>query len=111
MTVTLHESEDPLKLSNYVFDQQPDLIIFRSRTDGTLLTNAHGPLGDQTKWSSNPNWDEYEYVGTVDQPDVYSLHFFVRRSSRVASALERYIKASVAQRVEDHSPVKLGKGT
>jgi arabinofuranosyltransferase len=99
---------DPRKLSDYVFHQHPDLIIFRSRKDGTLLTYAHGPLGDQTKWSDNPGWDEYEYVGTVDQPEIHDLQFFVRRDSPVAFALARYIKTNVAEHVEDRSPVKLG---
>jgi hypothetical protein len=76
---------DPRRLADYVFGRQPDLLFQRERTDGTLITYGHGPLGDHRTWASHPGWDGYEYAGSITGRRALAARAPRVRAPRVAS--------------------------
>jgi hypothetical protein len=103
------KTRDKNALVDYFFDWSPDLVIHPGRAGPSWLQDGHGPLGDYLSWSSDPRWNEYEYVGTSNIKDTYyDLQYFVKKSSRLRDPLEGFLKAYVVDGWYDPFPLPLG---
>jgi len=85
------------RLVQYVFDRQPDIIVFPTLPDFTPPTFGHGPLGNWPAWIHRPEcrWDRYTYAGTTTT-DFYYLNFLVRREAPDADRLVAFVTEQVA---------------
>jgi arabinofuranosyltransferase len=101
---------DPQRLADYLFGREPDLLFQRERTDGTLITYGHGPLGDHRKWASHPGWDGYLYAGSITdvEPWRHELHVYVRSASPAAAELRELVRTRLADRVHETPPFTFG---
>ena len=98
-------------LRDHFFGFAPDLVIHPGQKNFTWVTYGHGPLGDYSEWSSDPRWDDYEYVGTVRTAgDAYDLQLLVRRSSSRAVALSAFLRERVVDGRHEPFPYALGTG-
>lgn len=107
---TIARERDAVRLADYLFSRQPDLLFQRERVDGTLITYGHGPLGDHRQWARHPGWDAYEYAGSITdvEPWRHELHVFVRTASPAADALRTFVREKVADRVHAQAPFVFG---
>ena len=99
---------DPQLLADYLFGEGPTLIIHRGRKDGKLLDYAHGPLGNQPQWAAHPGWDGYRHLGSLEQPGVHNLHFFVQLGDPRAEALAAHLEATLITHSPEVVPLRLG---
>jgi hypothetical protein len=98
------------KLTAYLFERKPDIILQRDRADGSLITYGHGVLGDHTKWAEHPGWDHYAYAGSIIdmEPWRHELHVYVRREA--PASLLTYVQRRVVDVVHAEPPVVYGSG-
>jgi len=102
-------TKDTGALTDYFFEQRPDLVILPSDHDGGWITYGHGPLGDYQSWSLDPRWNEYTYVGTDRRSDLpYDLQFLVRKDAENAEDFSRFLKTIVVDGSFDKLPWALG---
>lgn len=96
------------KLVNYFFSKNPTVIIHPGLHDYKWLNFGDGHMGDYTKWSSDPRWNNYRYTGTINAADAYDLYFFVRKDYEHFDDLSNLIMHSIADTVYEKCPIKIG---
>lgn len=98
------------RITSYLFGRRPDIVLHRSRIDGTPITYGHGVLGNTALWADHPGWNDYVYAGSIldVEPWRHELHVFVRADGRRARPLFEYVQERVADRVHPESPIALG---
>ena len=83
------------RLTDYLFSKRLDLLFMPATKQHSWITYGHGPMGDVTRWSSDPRLDEYKYVGTITFERGYDYHLLLRKDyaefDRLSSFLEQYI--------------------
>lgn len=94
-------------LTDYVFEQNPDLVIMVSDDHQNWIDYGHGPLGDYPSWSDDRRWDAYEYVGTT-ATSAYDLFFLVRRESQRFDSLKGFLRQRVVDGWYEELPIRLG---
>ena len=112
-TVGLNDSfiareRDIDRLTDYVFSQAPDLFFMKGTEDHAVLAEGHGPLGDRTKWSNDPRFDAYEYVGTITLAQRYDYHLLLRSTYPDFDDLSSFIQQHIADVVYDPFPLPFG---
>lgn len=96
-------------LTDYFFSRQPTLIIHPGNFDNTWIRFGHGPLGDHSKWASDPRWDEYVYAGTISKlTGLYDGHCFVRKHYADFAGLVAHIQTHVADTIHQPFPLPIG---
>lgn len=110
--VFIAREQDFEALTGYLFGREPELILQRARTDGTLIGYGHGTLGNTQAWAGHPGWDDYVYAGSVIdvEPWRHEMHVYVRRDAPVAPALLEFLRERVVDHVHSTAPVPLGTG-
>jgi hypothetical protein len=96
------------ELTDYYFGQKPDLAMLTSTQDLTWTNNGHGHLGNFAKWSKDPRWNGYSYVGTVRTDGYYDIQLFVRNELEIAPEFKAYLRAQVIDGVYDPFPLPIG---
>jgi len=95
-------------LVDYFFSKRPTLIIYPANKDFTYVTYGHGPMGDFSKWSSDPCWDDYSYAGTVTTSgSSYDLHFLLRKDYEDQEEFASLLRRS-ADVVYKEFPITIG---
>jgi hypothetical protein len=89
---------DRKKLVDYFFSKKPLIVILSSNKELDWISYGHGPLGNLTRWISDPRWDGYGYAGTVFT-DIYNLQFYIRKDCSEFKKLSSFIKKNVAEKV------------
>lgn len=97
------------RLVDYYFNWEPTLAITCATKANGWVANGHGPLGDFTRWSGDPRWDHYAYIGTVTtDPGYYNLHLFLHRDTPDFARFTQFIQTHVADRILDPFPLAIG---
>jgi arabinofuranosyltransferase len=95
------------RLTDYLFGKKTTLIILPTNRDFTPINYGHGPLGDYSKWSHDPRWDDYVYIGSVPS-DLYILNFFVRMDDKRFSEFSTFLIKNVVEELYLEFPGPIG---
>lgn len=93
------------RLVDYFFSVRPTLVLHPA-LDGAWLDYGHGPLGNYRTWATDPRWDDYSYIGTVQAG--YDLHLLLRKDYSRFDELASFIKGNVADRIDDPFALPIG---
>jgi arabinofuranosyltransferase len=104
----LARERDRSRAADYFFDWSPDLVIQPGSQESSWIRHGHGPLGDYLSWAHDPRWDGYQYAGTTRTGARYDLQYFVRKSSRFKTDLERFLRAEVVDGWYEPFPLPIG---
>jgi arabinofuranosyltransferase len=96
------------KLTNYYFDQKPDLAMLASIPDTAWINNGHGHLGNFAKWSKDKRWDNYAYTGTIKTNGAYDIELFVRKDLVTFEEFKSYLQKHVIDGAYDRFPLPIG---
>jgi hypothetical protein len=101
------QERDLRKLTEYFFNQKPDLILQPGWNDFTWLTSGHGPLGNYLLWSTDAQWDKYAYIGTI-RTGYYDIYMFLRRDLSDFTQFKEFLKDFVADGTYTDLPIAIG---
>jgi arabinofuranosyltransferase len=102
-------NSDLTTLTDYFFDEEPDLVFLGSDRAGGWFSGGHGPLGDFLTWSTDPRWDDYAYAGSVRRSDLpYDNVILVRTSSEKYESLMEFLRSQTVDGWYDSIPWDLG---
>ncbi len=100
-------NRDLNKLLSYLFDWRADILILPSLGTKTWLTFGHGPLGNIPVFSSDPRFDEFEYIGTA-LTDAYDLQFYISKRSSLHHELKLFVRNEIIDGFFSAPPLSLG---
>ena len=97
------------KLTDYIFNQKPDLILHPANKDYSWIKYGHGSLGNIAEWNNDPRWDQYSYVGTIKTAEnIYDIHFFLRIDYHDYNQFESFLEKTVIDGEFENFPLPIG---
>jgi len=99
---------DLRKLTDYFFNQQPDLILHPANQNFSWIKFGHGHMGNLLLWSTDVRWDGYAYIGTIKTDNAYDIHIFLRRDWPDFAQFKSFLQDYVTDGTYAEFPIAVG---